>query len=86
MDENSIVLWMQSEIKNKGCLYHIDVVSYLIKNNVSVYLQENDNGTYSLSKKILKIFKDKTNNNVVWVSTYKYWRIRTSEDDLERIQ
>ncbi len=84
MSLESIVSWMIGILLKDGCIYQEDVVDYLIKNNVSDLIEENQNGNLVLASDLINSFKKQTIANVVWVKKDKYWRYRVPEDDQGR--
>ncbi len=72
---------MIAQLQNDGCLYQDDVVDYIVRSGNESLLKENADGNLVLDRRLLKSFKDLTNNNVVWVQSDFYWRYRVSEDE-----
>ena len=74
------VTWMLSKLEEEGCLYQKDVVDMLVKRNFDSLTNENSQGNLVVGKQLLDLFKKENESNVVWVSSYKYWRFRVPED------
>ena len=75
-----IANWMQSELLAHGCLYQDDVVDYAVKRSSENLVRENSEGNLVLGHDILYEFKSLNNENVVWVRSGRYWRLRVPED------
>lgn len=84
MDIKALVDWMLNMLEKDRCLYHDDVVNYLIKNKQEDFLKENSKGNLVLKLSVNSEFKKKTEENVVWVKPERYWRYRVSEDEPNR--
>lgn len=75
---------MLCKLEEDKCLYHDDVVDYLVKNNQEDFLKENPQGNLVLKLSVNSAFKKQTEHNVVWVKPDRYWRFRVPEDELGR--
>ena len=73
--------WMLQELQKHNCIYHDDVVDYLVKGNLEVLLRENTDGNLVIGREVLNAFRDLTETTVVWVKPDRYWRFRVEEDE-----
>ncbi|WP_368763561.1 DUF6953 family protein [Klebsiella variicola] len=76
-----VVFWMIEHLQLDGCLYQDDVVDYLVKNKAENLLVENSDGNLAIGRQILSLFSKHTQEDVVWVKPYRYWRYRVTEDE-----
>ena len=81
MDETFVSQWMIDKLEKDGCLYQDDVVDFLVKSKMDIFLRENSDGNQVLNIKILNHFRKITELNVVWVLSGRYWRYRVKEDE-----
>ncbi len=81
MNIQEITNWMMAKLGKDGCLYQDDVVDVLFKSESENLLRENSDGNQVLSKVLLDTFKKETEDNVVWVRSGFYWRLRVPEDE-----
>lgn len=84
MDNKEIAQWMLSQLNAENCLYQEDVVDYLVKLNCELFLIENSDGNQALNRTLLAEFNKLTKDNVVWVTSGRYWRFRVAEDESGR--
>ncbi|MCM7167806.1 DUF6953 family protein [Enterobacter quasiroggenkampii] len=84
MTPSEVAGWMQAKLVQEDCLYQEDVVDYLVKQNLEVFLVENSDGNLSLVRNVLAAFRKLNEENVVWVKSGKYWRFRVAEDEPSR--
>ena len=80
----TLVNFMISELNNSGCIYQDDAVDFAVKSSGENLLRENSDGNLVFGLALLKEFKKKTIDNVVWVNAGKYWRFRVLEDETGR--
>lgn len=81
MDADLVSKWMLAQIELETCVYHDDVVDYLVKAGEEDLLAENLDGNQVLGKAVLAAFRRLTPSNVVWVKPDRYWRFRVAEDE-----
>ena len=81
MDADSVAAWMLRKIHDESCVYHDDVVDHIIKADSEELLIENADGNQVLGKGVLAAFRKLTPDNVVWVRSDRYWRLRVAEDE-----
>lgn len=84
MKIGEIIGWMQASVEAEGCLYQDDVVDCLVKANADEFLRENADGNVVLSTSLLSAFQKCNADEVVWVKSGRYWRLRVPEDDIGR--
>lgn len=72
---------MMINLDGEKSLYQQDVVDHLVKNNNEQLLKENADGNLSLSAELIKQFRKRSGDDVVWVKPDKYWRYRVPEDE-----
>jgi hypothetical protein len=81
MEPEEVARWMLTQIENRDCIYHDDVVDYLVKFKADHLLRENADGNLAVGLAVLNAFKVITTTNVVWVKPDRYWRFRVPEDE-----
>ena len=78
---NEVVGWMCETLRVDGCLYQDDVVDFILRKGHVELTREGSDGNIVLDRRLLKSFREETENDVVWVKPDKYWRYRVKEDE-----
>jgi len=81
MDAKSVSEWMLVQLNKENCIYQDDVVDFLVRAKCESLLKENADGNQVLGLPVLSAFKKLTPDNVVWVTSDRYWRFRVKEDE-----
>ena len=80
IDPKRVAEWMASALEQKQTLYQSDAVEAIQKNFGKGFVVENDNGTFSIDRKVLDEFRSLTATTAVWERSGKFWRTRTATD------
>ena len=80
-----VVDWMVGRLNSQKVLYQHEVVDYLFRKKLDQFIVESDRGSLSLSRDLLKKFRDLT-PDVIWSRQDLGWRRRTGTDAPGRLQ
>jgi argonaute-like protein implicated in RNA metabolism and viral defense len=82
----SIAKWMLEELEREKYLYQ-EVVVYEIQSKFGEeFTYINENGNWAIDKRVLREFRNLTENTVVWKRGERYWRFREDYDDPNKRQ
>lgn len=75
-----VAAWMLSEVRAKRYLDQEDIVWKIQKKFGTNFTYDNDYGNLAVDKKVLRIFKKISSDEIVWSRSDKQWRIRERGD------
>lgn len=82
--EIEIAEFMLFRLKEDKILYQEVIVDEIISKFGKENAYINENGNWAINRKILKEFRNLTNENVVWDRGGRFWREREPNDDPEK--
>ncbi|MDA2937028.1 hypothetical protein MYX75_02035 [Acidobacteria bacterium AH-259-A15] len=77
--------WMLQELKRQESLYQEEAVYEIEHKFGAEFVYENENGNPAISRKVLKEFRELTEETVVWERSERMWRFRESYDSAGRL-
>ncbi|MWA01337.1 hypothetical protein F8568_013270 [Actinomadura sp. LD22] len=81
-----IARWMLKRIENGEELYQQDVVYEISQKFGEKFVYDNERGNPAIDKKVLKAFREVSEDTVVWEKGMRMWRKREVYDDPGRGQ
>lgn len=79
--------WMVQQIEQRGWLYQSQAVQEIRRQFGEQFLYPNRNGNPAIDKQVMKLFNERTKENVVWVAHRRgLWRNRRPGDKPSRAQ
>ncbi|HZD15357.1 MAG TPA: hypothetical protein VE196_09605 [Pseudonocardiaceae bacterium] len=79
-DAATVAHWMQQELERKGYLDQEDAVYQITRLFGGNYIYLNDNGGSAIDKKVLRKFRQLTEDTAIWSRGERNWRKRKSGD------
>jgi len=86
MNVGDVADFMLAEVLTKGYVEQESMVWDIAKKCGSEFTYDNENGNPAIDKKVLKEFRKKSENLVVWVRSERAWRKRETYDEPSRMQ
>ncbi len=80
MTEIDVAEFMLKQLEQEKYLYQDDIVWKIEQEFGEPFFYINENGSYAISKGVLRVFK-KLTPNVVWDRREKCWRFREKYDE-----
>ncbi len=78
--------WMAATLERDRELYQEDAVAEIENRFGAEFIYTNETGGESISRQVLKEFRELTENTVVWQRREKLWRKREPGDEPNRLQ
>lgn len=77
---------MFAQVQKYGELYQSDAVVAICDKFGLKFTHENGAGNLAISRDVLTAFRALSDDTVVWVGSYRYWRLREKGDQPGRQQ
>lgn len=83
---SDIAQWMLDELDRTGSLYQPDAVLGIEREFGPGFIYENENGNQAIDKRVLREFRELSEDNVIWDRLAFMWRHRQPGDAPSRMQ
>jgi hypothetical protein len=77
---DDVAKWMDEYVARHGELPQDEAAEEIEARFGAGFVYENENGNLAISKDVLKKFRERTENTVVWEPGYREWRKRERGD------
>jgi hypothetical protein len=78
-----VASWMKTELEKHGLLYQDETVVQIqnrYEEDWKEFVYENNNGNWAISRKVLSVFRELTEDSAVWDRGQRMWRVREHYD------
>ena len=76
----SVAQFMLAELEKEGELYQETIVEQIVNQFGNEFTYENEDGNLAIDKRVLKEFRQLTEDSVIWERSERMWRKRTRYD------
>lgn len=75
-----VASWMLAEVKREDTLYQETAAYEILERFGEEFTYYNANGNIAIGKDVLAAFLVLSEEDVVWIKSQRYWRLRTADD------